>query len=86
MSSEPLEYLRHIMVEANYLISASTGLKLEEFVADETLRRAVVAVSKSLERPRRKFPQSFAKVPGCRVAGDGWDARPFDSRLLRSGL
>jgi uncharacterized protein with HEPN domain len=42
MSSLPREYLRHILVEVNYLISQSPGLKFEDFIVDETLRRAVV--------------------------------------------
>lgn len=42
MSSEPREYRRHILMEANYFISQRTGLTFEDFAADETLRRAVV--------------------------------------------
>ena len=40
MSFEPREYLRHILVETDYLIGRSDGLSLEAFEADETLRRA----------------------------------------------
>ena len=40
MSSEPREYLHHFLVEADYLLSRRTGLKFEDFVADDTLRRA----------------------------------------------
>jgi len=42
MSSEPRQYLRHILVEENYLISQGTGLNFEDFAADETLCRAEV--------------------------------------------
>ena len=31
MSFEPRDYLRHIMVEADYLIGEAAGLKLEDF-------------------------------------------------------
>jgi len=40
MSSEPLDYLRHIIAEADYLLEARTGLTFGAFEADETLRRA----------------------------------------------
>ena len=42
MSFEPRDYLRHILVEADYLAERSKGLTFETFVADETLRRAFV--------------------------------------------
>ena len=40
MSFEPRDYLRHILVEADYLISQSAGVSAEALAADETLRRA----------------------------------------------
>jgi uncharacterized protein with HEPN domain len=61
MSSEPREYLRHILAEADYLISYRTGLKFEDFVADETLRRAFVRISKLSERRPKKCPRNFAQ-------------------------
>lgn len=42
MSFEPLEYLRHILAEADYLIQESTALTEDGFLSDETLRRAFV--------------------------------------------
>ena len=42
MSFEPRDYLRHILIEADYLIGRSEGLSFEAFAADETLRRAFV--------------------------------------------
>ena len=42
MSFEPRDYLRHILVEADYLIGRSDGLSCES-LADETLRAVVVA-------------------------------------------
>ncbi len=38
MSFEPRDYLRHILVEADYLIVWSAGLSFEAFVVDDTLR------------------------------------------------
>lgn len=42
MSSVPLEYLRHIQEEADYLIQHSRGLSKKDFLEDQTLRRAFV--------------------------------------------
>ena len=42
MSFEPLDYLRHMLAEADYLIQESTGLTEDGFLADETFRRAFV--------------------------------------------
>ena len=42
MSKDPIEYIRHIHDECLYLISVSTDLKFEDFLNDETLKRAVV--------------------------------------------
>ena len=42
MSFESRDYLRHILVEAEYLGARSAGLSYDDFVADETLRRAFV--------------------------------------------
>ena len=61
MSSEPREYLRHILVEVDYLISQRGGLTLEDFVGDETLRRALFGIWRSLERRLRKSPWNFAR-------------------------
>ncbi len=42
MSFESRDYLRHVLVEADYLLERSTGLSYDVFAADETLRRAFV--------------------------------------------
>ena len=42
MSFESRDYLRHILVEADYLVARSAGLSYDDFAADETLRRAFV--------------------------------------------
>jgi hypothetical protein len=42
MSFEPRDCLRHILVEANYLVDRSADVTFEAFAADETLRRAFV--------------------------------------------
>lgn len=43
MSKEPVEYLKHIRDESLYILSiTSKGISKEEFLNDETLKRAVV--------------------------------------------
>ncbi len=46
MSPSRLEYLRHILEEANYLITQSQGLSKAQFDQDATLKRADVVTNK----------------------------------------
>jgi uncharacterized protein with HEPN domain len=42
MSSSPIEYLRHMLIEADYIVAQSPNLERDTFLADETLKRAFV--------------------------------------------
>jgi len=59
MSFEPRDYLRHILVEADYLIGRSGGLSFEAFAADETLRRAFVRSLEIIGEATKKVPEDF---------------------------
>jgi uncharacterized protein with HEPN domain len=59
MSFEPRDYLRHIVVEADYLISHSSGLAWEHFAQDETLRRAFVRSLEIIGEAAKKVPDEF---------------------------
>lgn len=59
MSFEPRDYLRHIVVEADYLIGRSADLTIAEFVADETLRRAFVRSLEIIGEATKKVPEDF---------------------------
>jgi len=59
MSFEPRDYLRHILVEADYLIGRSEGLSFEAFTADETLRRAFVRSLEIIGEAAKKVPDDF---------------------------
>lgn len=59
MSFEPRDYLRHILVEADYLLAQRAALKFQEFVADETLRRAFVRSLEIIGEATKKVPEEF---------------------------
>jgi uncharacterized protein with HEPN domain len=59
MSKEPLEYLRHIQDECLYIISVSKNLLFEDFVEDETLKRAVVRSLEIIGEASKKIPNEF---------------------------
>jgi uncharacterized protein with HEPN domain len=73
MSSEPLEYLRHIAAEADYLLQRSDGLTFDAFSGDETLRRAFVRSLEVIGEASKKVPEGFRTqhpdVPWRAMAG-----------------
>ena len=74
MSFEPRDYLRHILLEAEYLIGQTGDLSYEAFVDNATLRRAFVRSLEIIGEARRRFHMSFVRNilrsnggrwPGC---------------------
>ncbi len=59
MSSEPLDYLRHIQVEVEFLLSFSSGKTFADFEADEVLSRAFVRSLAIIGEATKKLPESF---------------------------
>jgi uncharacterized protein with HEPN domain len=59
MSKEPLELLRHISDECEYLLSVSDGLSQDDFFEDETLKRAVVRSLEIIGEATKKIPADF---------------------------
>ena len=59
MSFEPRDYLRHIVVEADYLIGQSAGLSFETFIVNETLQRAFVRSLEIIGEAVKNVPQEF---------------------------
>jgi uncharacterized protein with HEPN domain len=59
MSFEPRDYLRHILIEADYLIARSQNLSYQSFSADETLRRAFVRSIEIIGEAAKKVPEDF---------------------------
>jgi uncharacterized protein with HEPN domain len=59
MSFEPLEYLRHILTEVDYLLANSTSLAKDQFLGSETLRRAFVRSLEVIGEAAKKVPEDF---------------------------
>ena len=74
MSFEPRDYLRHMLVEADYLIKQTTGLTSEAFMADDTIRRAFVRSLEIIGEAAKKIPAGFEPNTRCRVACHGGNA------------
>ena len=67
MSHSPLEYLRHVRVECEYLIAATGGSTLDRFLQDETLKRAVsrslAIIGEAVWQIRRRTPSVLDAEP-----------------------
>jgi len=61
MSSFPLEYLRHILDETEYLLEAAEGLSKEAFLSDVTLKRAFVRSIEIIGEAAKKIPDDLKK-------------------------
>jgi uncharacterized protein with HEPN domain len=59
MSKEPKDYLRHIQDECIYIISVSENLKYEDFLRNETLKRATVRSLEIIGEATKKIPADF---------------------------
>jgi len=60
MSKEPVEYLKHIRDESLYLLSLmEEGLTKEDFIKDDTLKRAVVRSLEIIGEATKKIPADF---------------------------
>jgi uncharacterized protein with HEPN domain len=58
-SPQPIEYLQHILAEAEYLVEQSADLQRDEFLADETLRRAFVRSIEIIGEATKHVPDGF---------------------------
>lgn len=59
MSKEPVEYLKHIADECSYLLSVNQTLSKDDFLDDETLKRAVVRSLEIIGEAIKKIPADF---------------------------
>jgi uncharacterized protein with HEPN domain len=59
MSRSQLEYLRHILDEAEYLAARSQGMSREYFMRDETVKRAFVRSIEIIGEASKQVPEAF---------------------------
>lgn len=59
------EYLRHILDEADYIISKSKELNKKSFLKDETLKRAFVRSIEIIGEAVKRLPDDFRKKHGA---------------------
>lgn len=59
MSKEPIEFLKHIDDECRYLLSVNNDLSKDDFLGDETLKRAVVRSLEIIGEATKKIPADF---------------------------
>jgi len=59
MSKDPKEFLRHILDECTYIISVSENLLFDDFVEDQTLKRAIVRSLEIIGEATKKIPADF---------------------------
>jgi uncharacterized protein with HEPN domain len=61
MPLSPLEYLRHVSDEADYLIRQTHGLQRAQFLQDETTKRAFVRSIEIIGEATKKVPGELKK-------------------------
>lgn len=60
MSKEPLEYLRHILDECKFILSVTgNDFSKEDFLQNETLKRAFVRSLEIIGEATKKIPSDF---------------------------
>ena len=59
MSRSPLEYVRHILDEADYLMSSTVTLTRDQFLSDETAKRAFARSIEVVGEAAKHVPQEL---------------------------
>ena len=59
MSKDPIEYVKHIYDECTYILSVSQNLTKNEFIDNETMKRAVVRSLEIIGEATKKIPADF---------------------------
>lgn len=61
MSFPPTEYLRHMLAEVTFVTDAASGLSKEQFLQDETLKRAFVRSLEIVGEATKQLSEEFRK-------------------------
>ena len=59
---QPLDYVKHIRDECNYLLDAHEGLSYDNFIEDETLKRAFVRSLEIIGEASGNIPEEFRQI------------------------
>jgi uncharacterized protein with HEPN domain len=59
MSPSPIEYLRHILDEINYVEGIASGINEDRFLSDQTLKRSFVRSIEIIGEATKKIPADF---------------------------
>ncbi len=59
MHKNPEEFLKHILDECSYLLRVGSGITKNDFLDDETLKRAVVRSLEIIGEATKKIPADF---------------------------
>lgn len=59
MSKEPIEYIRHIYDECSFILTASKDLSKDDFLDNETLKRAMTRSLEIIGEATKKIPSDF---------------------------
>lgn len=62
MSFEPRDYLRHILIETDFLLERSRPLTLDAFRTDATVQRAFVRSLEIIGEASKKVPADFREA------------------------
>ena len=71
MSFEPLDYVRHILDEVEYLEHASSGVDESAFLSDATLQRAFIRSLEVIGEATKRLPAEF-RAAHPEVVGAVW--------------
>lgn len=62
MSFEPLDYIRHIVDEVEYLLDASADVDAQRFLSDATLQRAFIRSLEVIGEATKRLPPEFREA------------------------
>jgi uncharacterized protein with HEPN domain len=62
MPSSPLEYLRHILDETQFIMKRTEGVSAESFSGDDTLKRAIVRSIEIIGEATKKISGDLKEV------------------------
>jgi uncharacterized protein with HEPN domain len=59
MSSPPIEYLQHMLAEADFIVDRGATVNRDTFLRDETLKRAIVRSIEIIGEAAKHVPEEF---------------------------